>query len=724
MWNRNNRKVYNINDKSAQKNVVKFIALIICSIFIFALIFMHMVYQDNLENVYSVYLEKELESFQRTFENFYVESKNSAISIYNDVDIQKVSAGVSLTKDDLMSATRRLRQYKNVNIYTESIYFYDASEHLFYSSEHNVPWEAENYTADSEILSLIGQRKAFVERIKQENKRQLYTIIVYPFDGNGDAVVINYYENVFSAFFREGSRIVVVDQDKKCIASTAFSPGTDLSGEKYVEQIFSDSSSAAMLEEKINDKQSIVAYKKTADFVFINAEYTSFLTGKVMEEMVSWFLICILFILAIIWLLFTYGRRMYEVLYRIFDNIENMKFKIQSDEKKMNNEKMNDFLKVASLMTDFNMKEAVQNIDFNIATDEKLNMALLRIDRYKEFMKENSLKTRESIRFSIMNVLGELLEKATRFDLNAINDCEVIVLYNTQTCDLPRIKEIIKSTQKLFLESMDITISAFIGNGADNIFEISTLYQTVSRLTEYGFYEGPGCILTPDYMQKYSEGEFEDTIETRVQFAGALKTGSYDKMLTVFEKTLKLLENANPTYLKGVLLQYAFQLRQSVLRVNGPNMQMTDICRDIFNDIIDAETLDEVILIFKEAFRYISENIASMKDEKYEGIVKRVEKLVEQNYSDINFSRNTVSEKINMNVKYADSLFKKQTQKTISNYITDYRLEKSKELLTDTEHSVNEIAGLVGYSGGSHFIYSFKKKYGQTPNEYRKNQKR
>lgn len=109
-----------------------------------------------------------------------------------------------------------------------------------------------------------------------------------------------------------------------------------------------------------------------------------------------------------------------------------------------------------------------------------------------------------------------------------------------------------------------------------------------------------------------------------------------------------------------------------------------------------------------------------IKGMKSDGIVERVEKIVEEQYGDITFSRNSVAEQLNINANYADSLFKKQTSKTISTYITDYRLEKSKEILTTTSYSVNKIAGMVGYSGGSHFIYSFKKKFGMTPNEYRK----
>lgn len=702
------------------KDVFKPIAIVICFICVFVFLFMYMIYKDSVENIYSSYLESEMESFEKVFDTFYLESKNIAMSTYMDADIRKISEGVSATKEDKTNAVRRLRQYKNFNIYAESICFYDADEQLFYSSEYNLPWDAEEFSADPELISYIRQKKTFILRQKQKNRNNVYTVIVYPSNGRGDAIAIDYYCNVVNSFFREGNNLVVADLDKRCFAGNFFSAGEDLSDEKCIKDIFDDNKTENILKTKLGEKRVIAAYKKTSDFIFINAEYTSVLMERILNKVLPWILILVTFLLVISYVLVTYGRKIHVFLYRVYKNIDNMKFKIQSNETNINKEKKNDFLRGLLFMTDEQLREAASNIDFNIDKDEKVNMVLMRIDHFQHIIQGMPVKYRESIRFSVMNVMEELLNPITKCDLNVMDDSEVIILYNTGNCNEEKIKELTAETQKLFRDKMEITISAFIGNEADNILGISEIYKTLSKLKEYSFYEGLGCILTVDYMQRHSDDKFNDTLEYRIQFANVLKTGSYDNMSVMFDKMIQLLGNSNPIYLKCELLQFAFQIQQLVLKMTDYNTKLTDIYSDIFNDIMSAETLDEIIVIFRTIFSYISENVMDIKGMKSDGIVTRVEKIVEEQYGDITFSRNAVAEQLNINANYADSLFKKQTSKTISTYITDYRLEKSKELLTTTSYSVNKIAGMVGYSGGSHFIYSFKKKFGMTPNEYRK----
>lgn len=68
---------------------------------------------------------------------------------------------------------------------------------------------------------------------------------------------------------------------------------------------------------------------------------------------------------------------------------------------------------------------------------------------------------------------------------------------------------------------------------------------------------------------------------------------------------------------------------------------------------------------------------------------------------------------------YLSELFKKHTGKTISEYLTEYRLEKACQLLDHAEYRVGDVSGMVGIHDGRYFSNMFKKKYGMTPTEYR-----
>ena len=56
---------------------------------------------------------------------------------------------------------------------------------------------------------------------------------------------------------------------------------------------------------------------------------------------------------------------------------------------------------------------------------------------------------------------------------------------------------------------------------------------------------------------------------------------------------------------------------------------------------------------------------------------------------------------------------------TINGYITNCKMQKSASLLKNTDKSVLEIAGIVGYNNGSKFAGAFRKVLNMSPNEYR-----
>ncbi len=69
---------------------------------------------------------------------------------------------------------------------------------------------------------------------------------------------------------------------------------------------------------------------------------------------------------------------------------------------------------------------------------------------------------------------------------------------------------------------------------------------------------------------------------------------------------------------------------------------------------------------------------------------------------------------------YFSYLFKKETGKTLTEYIQMVRIETAKKLLVEKERNVSEVAELVGYSDIKFFTKQFKKALGVSPNEYRK----
>jgi YesN/AraC family two-component response regulator len=69
-------------------------------------------------------------------------------------------------------------------------------------------------------------------------------------------------------------------------------------------------------------------------------------------------------------------------------------------------------------------------------------------------------------------------------------------------------------------------------------------------------------------------------------------------------------------------------------------------------------------------------------------------------------------------------LFKRYMNASMFDYLLDYRIERSLELLRSSALDVTEIAGLVGFANPGYYARIFKRKMGCTPREYRKNKRK
>ena len=81
-------------------------------------------------------------------------------------------------------------------------------------------------------------------------------------------------------------------------------------------------------------------------------------------------------------------------------------------------------------------------------------------------------------------------------------------------------------------------------------------------------------------------------------------------------------------------------------------------------------------------------------------------------------SLKSISTLFNMNSNYLSQLFKSETGMTYSQYITELRINKAKQLIKESRLSLSEISECVGFNDYFYFIKKFKKVVGVTPGNF------
>lgn len=79
-----------------------------------------------------------------------------------------------------------------------------------------------------------------------------------------------------------------------------------------------------------------------------------------------------------------------------------------------------------------------------------------------------------------------------------------------------------------------------------------------------------------------------------------------------------------------------------------------------------------------------------------------------------------MAETVELSKPHLIKLFKIQVGMPPITYLREIRLEKARELLENSYHQVKQIGVEIGMTNESHLTRDFKKKFGLTPTEYRK----
>lgn len=83
-------------------------------------------------------------------------------------------------------------------------------------------------------------------------------------------------------------------------------------------------------------------------------------------------------------------------------------------------------------------------------------------------------------------------------------------------------------------------------------------------------------------------------------------------------------------------------------------------------------------------------------------------------------SEEDIAKYVSLSTSYLSRLFRKEVGVTISTYIAIKRVETAQNMLKYSDYSPLDIANYLAFTSHSHFISTFKKYTGMTPNEFRK----
>jgi len=122
---------------------------------------------------------------------------------------------------------------------------------------------------------------------------------------------------------------------------------------------------------------------------------------------------------------------------------------------------------------------------------------------------------------------------------------------------------------------------------------------------------------------------------------------------------------------------------------------------------------------FKEVYSNIEKQPIIKQNRSSGELIKKARTYIDRNFHDPGLSAKTVCNHLHISTAYFSCVFKQYTGITFISYLTDTRIRKAAELLTDINQKAGMVAYSVGYGDPYYFTRVFKKVYGMPPSKYK-----
>jgi len=168
-------------------------------------------------------------------------------------------------------------------------------------------------------------------------------------------------------------------------------------------------------------------------------------------------------------------------------------------------------------------------------------------------------------------------------------------------------------------------------------------------------------------------------------------------------------------YLLEILMVFVRAARDLALRAPALERRQSELLERFVLCPTPEEATAALLALCDEFATAARENRASSS----QLLSQRAIDYIRSHYMQDDLTVEKLCKHLHVSSSYFSALFKKETQKTFVQYLTDLRMDEATKLLLSTDMPTARIAAAVGISDPSYFSYCYKKHFGISPSHAR-----
>lgn len=350
---------------------------------------------------------------------------------------------------------------------------------------------------------------------------------------------------------------------------------------------------------------------------------------------------------------------------------------------------------------------------------------VVHIDHFHKYVRNKSKKWKWALRNEVMEQLGSCLEGMhSKSIIIPVAPEKIAILYaaeiqmNYKKYEQHAI-EVATLCKNYIYEMTNYTVTIGIGRFYEDVRNIQISFEEAVKAQENRFFCGNNTVI--HYNQLKSTQEDMLFTFNEAAFISKLRACNFQAIeaeLKELEEQMFTNRNTQPQMLRIQMNDLLSTIARSAIQSGADKENVLRLYEETQNHIRIFENVEEARAVFSTVSTQLMNEVSMNRSEQSIRSIQKAVQYIEEHYEHP-ITLEEIAEHVQLSSNYFSNLFKKATDTTFVDYLTNKRIEKAKELLLDLNYTVYQIATQVGYGDARYFSRVFKSTVGQTPTQYR-----
>ena len=198
-----------------------------------------------------------------------------------------------------------------------------------------------------------------------------------------------------------------------------------------------------------------------------------------------------------------------------------------------------------------------------------------------------------------------------------------------------------------------------------------------------------------------------------------MKTGNKQKLRALADEFFETISK----YQYEEIIQYLSQMVMMSERIAKLITDDDELLHMDLSSLSESLRQWDTLAQIKEEYIRICEKIMDFRENDFSlrgvKVVDKVKENIHTEYSNPDITIDDLVKQTGMTKNHVRKIFNDLCGESISQYLSNYRFDKAKELLIQTDYPAVKISEMVGIANTNYFYVSFKKFAGKSPQHYR-----